>query len=171
MSNMSRRAFNQIRFTFRHKLNLDFLYVSNRRLAVLSRVTPLLIDCCVNSCIAYTWQYQNYTHCPYCGKPRRSNHKARRQFTYLPLAPRLQGFFQNPRTIHQLGYRARFEPSVDGVHDVFDSEQYKNLCNKHVSINGVPRPYKFFEGKHDIAMSLCMDSCYLGNVVAGMALL
>jgi hypothetical protein len=60
-----------------------------------------------------------------------------------------------------LGYRARFEPSVDGVRDVFDSEQYKNLCNKHVSINGVPRPYKFFEGKHDIAMSLCMDGFLL----------
>ena len=161
MSNMSRHAFNQIRFTFRHKLDLDSLYVSNRRLAVLSGVTPLLIDCCVNSCIAYTRQYQNYTHCPYCREPRRSNHKARRQFTYLPLGPRLQGFFWNPKKIHQLDYRGRFEPSIDGVRDVFDLEQYKNLCNKHVSINGVPRPYKFFEGKRDIAMSLCMDGFLL----------
>ena len=161
MSNISRRAFNQMRYTFSHKLGLDSLYVSNRRFALLSRVTPLLVDCCVNSCIAYTRKYQNYTHCPYCRESRRSNGKARCQFSYLPLAPRLQGFFQNPKTIHQLGYRARFVPSDNGVRDVFDSEQYKNLCNKHVCVDGVPRLYKFFDGKHDIAFSLCMDGYLL----------
>jgi hypothetical protein len=77
------------------------------------------------------------------------------------LASRLQAYFQNPKTIHQLGYRARFVPSVNGIRDVFDSEKYKNLCNRHVSVDGVPRPYKFFEGKHDIALSLCMDGYLL----------
>src|SRR5882762_4242984 len=67
MSNMSRSAFNQVRYSFSHKLHLDSLYISNRRLALLSGVTPRLIDCCVNSCIAYTRQYQNQTHCPFCG--------------------------------------------------------------------------------------------------------
>jgi hypothetical protein len=157
MSNMPRSAFNQMRYTFSHKLDLDSLYMTDRRLALLSGVTPVLIDCCVNSCIAYTRKYANYVDCPYCGESRRSNQRPRRQFSYLPLVPRLRGFFQNPKMIHQLGYRMRFAPSVDGIRDVFDSEMYKELCDEFVHVDGAPRSYKFFEGKHDIALSLCMD--------------
>jgi hypothetical protein len=44
---------------------------------------------------------------------------------------------------------------------VFDLEKYKNLCNRHVSMDGVPHPYKFFKGKHNIALSLCTDGYLL----------
>jgi hypothetical protein len=154
---MPRSAFNQMRYTFSHKLDLNSLYVTDWRLALLSGVTPVLIDCCVNSCITYTRKYTNYTHCPYCRESRRSNQRPRHQFSYLPLVPCLQGFFQNPKTIHQLGYCTRFAQSVDGIQDVFNSELYKELCTKFVHVDGAPQSYKFFEGKHDIALSLCTD--------------
>ena len=71
MSNMPHSTFNQMRYTFSHKLDLDSLYMTNRCLALLSGVTPVLIDCCVNSCIAYTQKYANYIDCPYYGELRR----------------------------------------------------------------------------------------------------
>ena len=63
MSNMPCSAFNQMRYTFSHKLDLDSLYMTDRCLALLSGVTPVLIDCCVNLCIAYTRKYANYVNC------------------------------------------------------------------------------------------------------------
>jgi hypothetical protein len=50
---------------------------------------------------------------------------------------------------------------MDGVRDVFDSEQYKNLCDQYVKIDGVSYPHKYFSGKHDIAFSLCTDGYLL----------
>ena len=75
MSNMPCSAFNQMRYSFCHKPDLDSLYITNRRHAHLIGVTPVLIDCCVNSYIAYTRKYVNYAHCPYCGESRWSNQK------------------------------------------------------------------------------------------------
>jgi hypothetical protein len=99
MSNMSRRAFNQMRHAFRHKIDIDSLYVINRRLAILSGVNPVLYDCCVNSCMAYTRNHSNETHCLFCHEPRCHHGKPHHQFSYLPFAARFQGFFQNARTI------------------------------------------------------------------------
>lgn len=76
MSNLSRRAFNQFRYTFAHKLNIDSLYVIDRRLALLSGISAVLYDCCINSCIVYTRNYLNHTHCPFCREPRRHHGKA-----------------------------------------------------------------------------------------------
>ena len=150
-----------MRHTFRHKVQIDSLYVIDRRLAILSGVNPVLYDCCVNSCIAYTGNYKNHSHCPFCREPRRRHGKPRRQYSYLPLTPRFQGFFQNPKTIQKLGYRSRYVPSPDAVHDVFDSMLYQNLLQKHVEIDGVAQHHKYFDGKHDIALSLCIDGYLL----------
>lgn len=157
MANLPRRAYNQMRHSFGHKLDLDSLYVSNRRLAILAGVTPLLIDMCIGSCIAYTQQHKNLTHCPFCKEPRRANSKPRRQFSYLPLIPRLQGFFRNPQTVELLSYRAQYESSDTEIGDVFDGDLYKELRETYVTVDGVQRPYKFFSGKHDIALGVGMD--------------
>jgi hypothetical protein len=73
----------------------------------------------------------------------------------------LQGFFQNTKTIEKLAYRSQFVPSADRVNDVFDSELYQQLLQKHVEIDGQAQPHKYFNGKNDVAFSLCMDGYLL----------
>ena len=156
-SNLARSAFNQLQHSFSHKLDLDSLYMSNRRLAILAGVTPLLINMCISSCIAYMRQYKNLTHCPYCKEPRKANSKPWHQFLYLPLIPRLQGFFRNPETVQLLAYHHTYKPSEDEIDDVFDGDLYRELCNTYVVVDGVQRSYKFFSGKHGIALGVGMD--------------
>src|SRR6202035_830230 len=86
MSNMSRKTFDQMRFTFRHKIDLDSGWVILHRMAILSGVEPVNYDCCVNSCMAYTGKYQHREDCPFCNEPRYTTKRhARRTFMYLPL--------------------------------------------------------------------------------------
>jgi hypothetical protein len=59
--------------------------------------------------------------------------------------------------IEKLSYRHNYVPSDDAIRDVFDAQHYRTLCNKNVKIDGVPRDYKYFSGKHDIALSICTD--------------
>jgi hypothetical protein len=70
VSNMPRAAFNQMRYAFRHKLEISSHYVIAHRLAVLSGIVPIWIDCCPNSCIAYTGDYKDEEHCPVCSEDR-----------------------------------------------------------------------------------------------------
>ncbi|KAH7917964.1 hypothetical protein BV22DRAFT_1187293 [Leucogyrophana mollusca] len=148
MSNISRLAFNQMRFTFRGKLSLDSEYVILHRMAVLSGVKPVWYDCCVNSCIAYTSKYLHHQYCPFCNEPRlNGNSRARRRFFYLPIIPRLQGFFQSLTMIKKLSYCMKYEPVPGKIHDVFDSNHYHRLLRHRVV--------------RDIALSLCTDSYLL----------
>ena len=126
--NLARSAFNQLQHSFSHKLDLDSLYMSNKCLAILAGVTPLLINMCISSCIAYMRQYKNLTHCPSCKEPRKANSKPWRQFSYLPVIPHLQGFFRNPETVQLLAYRHTYKPSEDEIDDVFDGDLYESFA-------------------------------------------
>ena len=82
------------------------------RVAILSHVVPDWYDCCVDSCAAFTGTFSEYTHCPNsdCKKPRfTASGKPRRMFAYLPIIPRLQGFFQNPKSAERLLYRHNYQ--------------------------------------------------------------
>ena len=59
--------------------------------------------------------------------------------------------------IKKLSYRDSYVPSDDEIRDVFDAQHYRTLCNEEVEIDGEKLPYKYFSGKHDIALSVCTD--------------
>ena len=162
VSNMPRMAFEQMRFAFQHKLNIHSLYVITHRMAILSGIEPQWFDCCINSCIAYTGNYQDLDECPDCSETRRNpRNEPRRLFCYIPLIPRLQDFFANQKSLTELQYRHNYTPSNDSISDVFDSEHYLNLCKTRVTVDGCKLPHRYFEGKHDIAFSTCLDSYLL----------
>jgi hypothetical protein len=162
VSNMPRMAFEQMRFAFQHKLNIHSLYVITHRMAILSGIEPQWFDCCVNSCIAYTGTYQDLDKCPDCSEARRNpRNEPRRLFCYIPFIPRLQDYFANEKSLNELQYRHNYTPSNDSISDVFDSEYYWNLCKTRVTVDGCKLPHRYFEGKHDIAFSTCLDSYLL----------
>jgi hypothetical protein len=159
---MPRSAFNQMRYAFQHKLQILSLYVITHKLAIISGITPVWYDCCVNSCVAYTGDHKDKQQCPICAESRYTQHQQpRRMFCYIPLIPRLQKFFSNPNLINQLSYRHNYKHDPDQISDVFDGEHYRTLQQKVVTINGTPLNHKYFSGEHDIAFSVCLDSYLL----------
>lgn len=152
-----------MRYAFRHKLQISSHYVIAHRLAVLSGVLPIWIDCCRNSCLAYTGDYKDEEQCPVCSEARfkTNTQQPRRTFCYIPFIPRLQNFFANPKTVQELLYRHKYRPSKITISDVFDAEHYRELRKKRVTVDGEELPHMYFSGKHDIAFSVCLDGYLL----------
>ena len=48
---------------------------------------PVRYDCCPNSCICYTAQYENLENCPQCRTARFQDGKPQKYFEYLPFIP------------------------------------------------------------------------------------
>ena len=87
------------------------------------------------------------------------------QFQHLPFGPRLQALFLNEDIIELLDYRTTRTTSndPDSVSDVFDGKLYRELCEKHVRVNGQTFDHKYFEDKHDIALGLSLDGFPIFN--------
>ena len=125
-------------------MNLDLQCIIFQCMAKLSEVQPQSLDCCKNSCIAYTAKYIYLKSCPCCGEARRNQHgKPHRQFTYLPLIPQLQGYFQSMKTIEALSYRAGYLQKGN-ISDVFDSNHYQQLLHHRVMVHGEKLPHLYF---------------------------
>ncbi|KAJ6545534.1 hypothetical protein B0H19DRAFT_1266953 [Mycena capillaripes] len=95
-----------------------------------------------------------------CKEPRfAADGRPRRLFCYLPIIPRLQGFFQNPKKVEQLLYRHKHIPGT--ICDVFDSDNYRNLRKTKVVVDDQGLSHCYFSSKYDIALSICTDSYLL----------
>ncbi|QRV98713.1 Transposase family Tnp2 protein [Ceratobasidium sp. AG-Ba] len=163
-TDISGRAFSKLPRAFPDELGtLPSEKIVRKRAARLSGFDPLRVDCCVNSCIAYTGDYENTSTCSYCREPRykyneeKQEWQSRRHFQYLPLIPRLVNMYRNPGTAHALGYRARYELRPDTYADIFDGAHYRNLRQRHVLIEGDPLPHRYFSSPTDIALGLSTD--------------
>ncbi|KAF8556621.1 hypothetical protein OG21DRAFT_1408800, partial [Imleria badia] len=162
--NMPRHIFDRMRKTFRHKLDIQSEWIILHRLSVLSGVNPINIDCCINSCIAYTTKYEHFTRCPFCDEHRYGKSgRAQGVFSYIPIILQLQSFFQKADMVTQLAYCDQFA-HVDGVfYDIFNGHWYHNLRRTHVVIDGAQQLHKFFSGKNDIVLSLGTGGFLLFN--------
>ncbi|KAF7328598.1 hypothetical protein MSAN_02480700 [Mycena sanguinolenta] len=156
-------AFDMMRFaypqTFGNEEGLPNLGAHKSRIAFLSELEPERYHCCLNSCICYVGPYENYTECPFCHESRlRPDGQPRKIFTYLPITPRLRGFFRNPKLIKLLRYRADYQSDPDEIRDVFDSELYRDLCEKEIEVEqpGKKMP-RYFADWRDIALGASTD--------------
>lgn len=128
-----------------------------RLMVKLSGLQPIMFDCCVNSCCCFTGNLKDFHHCPFCRQPRFSAGHPRKQFSYLPIIPRLQHLYASEATANRLDYRALFVPSLDGFGDVFDGEHYRTLLSEFVTIMGEQQGHRFFSDSRDIALGLSTD--------------
>ena len=132
-------------------------------MSILTGIKPVIYDCCPNSCIAYTRKYIHHSSCPICNERRfQANGQPRSQFTYFPLIPRLQGFFQSNQTVARMSYRRDFRPHESKICDIFDSAHYQRLLWHRVVLDGEKLSHRYFSDPRDIALSLSTDS-YLLN--------
>ncbi|KAF9056950.1 hypothetical protein BDP27DRAFT_1433148 [Rhodocollybia butyracea] len=93
---LTRQAFAGIRSLFYDELNLNSEWKTIQRMHQLAETEPQWYDCCM----AYTGNYSELAVCQYCKEPRHNRQgKSRRQYCYIPLIPRIKGFFQNKSMI------------------------------------------------------------------------
>ncbi|KAF8835726.1 hypothetical protein BDN67DRAFT_912478, partial [Paxillus ammoniavirescens] len=115
--------FNHLHFTLHNKIQINSPFIIYRCMAILSRVKPVMYDCCLKSCIAYTRKYVHHQYCPFYKEPHlKANGKPCRQFMYFPLIPHLQGYFQSLEMIKEMSYHALYCQQPGKIPDVFDHQ-------------------------------------------------
>ncbi|KAJ7697710.1 hypothetical protein B0H17DRAFT_928131, partial [Mycena rosella] len=159
LSNMPGVAFAQMRHAFRHKLDISSHWTMLHRVAILSGIEPRWIPCCLNSCMVYTGEHSELDACRFCHESRlNAASKPRRLFCYIPIIPRLQGLFMDPKKVEQLLYRHNYKHVPGTVADVFDGIHYQTLHTRKVVVNGEELSHCYFSGKYNIALGVCTDS-------------
>ncbi|KAG8716658.1 hypothetical protein FRC09_015427 [Ceratobasidium sp. 395] len=163
-TDITNHLFNKLRTTFPSCLG-DLLSFSKicSCVAEKSGIQGSPIHCCVNSCVAYTSYYRNKTDCLRCGDPRYCTSTCnpdkqvpRRVFHYLPLGPRLQNLFFDPKTAETLSYRAKHQPDGN-ICDIFDGDHYRKLCGEWVTVGRETLDHTYHSQDTDIALGLATD--------------
>ena len=131
VSNMLRVAFQQMHDAFCDDLEISSLYIIIHKMSILSGILPKWFDCCVNTCITYTLEFETKSSCPLCGKKRFSaNGEPRCVFCYLPLILCLQKYFSNMQIVNKLGYQAEYTKGLNIAkppdHEDKDNEDQDN---------------------------------------------
>ena len=104
--------------------------------------------CCPNDCIIYRGPHSDKTHCPVCGEPRfLEGQVPKKRFKYIPLAPRIQRFFQNAHT-SQLLQSHSLIPATSNVCDIQQTQTWKKWYSQHGIFSGDAR---------GLALALCLD--------------
>ncbi|KAE9390937.1 hypothetical protein BT96DRAFT_1001778 [Gymnopus androsaceus JB14] len=155
---LTREAYNDIRFLFCDKIDIDSEWRTINRMATLAEIKLVWYDCCINTCMAFTGIHADLDTCIYCNETRNDAlGNPRRRFGYLPLIPRLQGLFQSERMVKLMSYRHSYVASDTSISDVFDCTAYRRLLGCQVVADGKKLPHTYFSGEHDIALSFYSD--------------
>ena len=134
--------------------------IAQAHVARLSGFQPEPYHCCINSCCAFTGPHASLSACPYCSEPRyNSSGKPRKLFVYLPVIPRLKAFLASESMATEMAYRAKEQakhtPGV--IRDISDSENYRALLDKHVTVDRKQLSHKYFDDARDVALGLSTD--------------
>ena len=160
---MSREIYEEFRQTMRmFKIELPSLHRFKGRLQRWTKIDPKLLDCCVNSCIAYTGTFQDERICPHCNESRYSAAgQPRKQFLYIPVAHRLVLQYSDAGRARVLkSYRQTYSNQSDDagrrqLRDIFDGALYHDF---HLQERGM------FRDPHDVALHLSLDGVQLTNM-------
>lgn len=165
-NNVSNEAFRELRYLHPNNDGMLSWKATQQRIGRVSNLQPQLYDCCRNSCVCYVGQYADLDRCPFplCNLPRyREGARKRpfRQFTYIPLIPRLKAFLANQAQAEKMRYRADYDSKErveDVIKDVFDGTLYRRLLGRRVQpIDGPSQHHRYFESPTDIALGLSTD--------------
>jgi hypothetical protein len=158
---VSRDAYTELRHILRDlDIQLPSLRCREARLRGVTGIQHRAIDCCFNSCIAFTGKYSDVQECPFCKEPRKhpTSGRPRKQFIYIPLAPRLRLQYENPERARVLkSYRKHLLESneTNGTRqfrDVFDGDLFRNFHQDELGL---------FQDSHDVALHLSLDGVQL----------
>lgn len=128
-----------------------------------SGLTPILYDCCINSCCCYAGPHKDCIICPYCSEPCYDNKKQpQQQFSYIPLIPWLKAYYAEEERARCLRYQhENYAPSMANsagpVKDIFDGAHYCLLLGKFVTSYKNKLQHCYFDNCCDLALGLLTD--------------
>ena len=174
ISRLSRRLYDGIRSSLsRHQISS--LTGGQSLLANLSGINATCIDMCFYSCMLFYGPSDFRTSCAKCGEPRyfnvedtrvgRSssgdiNRKAKRQFKYIPIIPRLVSLYANLESANLMRYRSTTQPHLDLTNLSSDLEREisaeEELSLGGSGINGL--------GSHDIDLGGISDDFMMRDI-------
>lgn len=114
------------------------LYRMRKALGKLVPFDPMLVDCCINSCIAFTRDHRELTHCPECREARfkvgSGTKTARKHAAYWSPVTSLRLQYRDSTRSEALRYRHQYTHSPEynaggKMADVYDGLRYKSLIN------------------------------------------
>jgi hypothetical protein len=164
MHHLSRDTWRQFSETFRD-VDLPSLPRAMSLVRSLSGLEPIAIDCCVNSCCAFTAARESSNACDLCHEPRYESlssgiQQPRKRYYHVPLTPRLQRMYESKDLALKMRYRVLHEQDRinDKLTDVFDGSHYQKLLGKDITVMGFKGfGAKYFEGERDVALGLSTD--------------
>ncbi|CAG8845425.1 14992_t:CDS:2, partial [Gigaspora margarita] len=138
--NISEAVFNEILKTL--KISGVTLYRLQKLLGNIVPFKPTLVDCCINSCIAFTGELVDKDHCPECNEPRynfsKTSRVSKKNAAYWSIISLLQKQYKNKTQAEYLG--------GNQIGDIFDGLHYKSLVSSGV-----------FSDHQDIALMASTD--------------
>ncbi|RXW22118.1 hypothetical protein EST38_g3746 [Candolleomyces aberdarensis] len=158
-THMSDETFEKLEFAFPESPFQSYK-LTKARAEFLAQFKPVPYDCCVASCCCFVGPHAELDTCPYCQEPCfDSQGRPRKQFTYVPMSPRLKAFYESPSAeiSKNMRYRGEFKSEDGIIQDFMDGSNYKQLREQHVTINDQRLPHKFFDDPRDIALGFSTD--------------
>ena len=150
---ISKQALSQLLYILHHFILPSGNSLPDTYAKAYSLIQQLLVPvqeyhCCPNDCILFRGPHADKTECPICGSRRFTEGKIpKKRFKYLPLASRVQRFFQSSRISKLLQSHALVVPS-DDVHDIHQTSTWKEWYSE----NGI------FKGDcRGLSLGLCID--------------
>lgn len=85
-------------------------YQIRRQVELLTGVTPIMHDMCVDSCVGFTGPFDLLDMCPKCSEPRyhTGTTNPRRQFPTIPIGPVIQALYRSETTAKLMHYLEEF---------------------------------------------------------------
>lgn len=155
---LTRKAYKGVQQLTKGYMAIGSEYAAGRILERASGLSFQIYDCCVNSCICFTGEFDLLTICPLCEEPRYDRRqKARNRFRYIPIIPRLQAMFRDQEVIKLLLYRFQRQADPNQIDDVWDGTILRELLNKYVAIDGQIQGYLYGELDTDIFLAFTCD--------------
>lgn len=100
------------------------LYKIKKKIKSVVPIFPILIDTCINSCVAFTRNYKELQYCPLCNKKRYNEEGKPKNITYFfSLKDRLKIQYANKERAQELRYRSEYlksQENLDSFADIFD---------------------------------------------------
>ncbi|KAF8601798.1 hypothetical protein BDV93DRAFT_410381, partial [Ceratobasidium sp. AG-I] len=163
-TDITSRAYDKLPRAFPELDQLPTEHRMHARVAFLSGIQGVRIDCCIDVCVAFTGEYESYQNCPQCGKdryepdPQRPGQsRPRKTFQYIPLIPRLINMYRDCKMADKLGYRGNFRSMAGVFRDIFDGALYQRLRSRRVWVSGQKFDHNYFDMPTDVALGLSTD--------------
>ena len=155
---ITREAFEGLRLLTNSRMEIRSDFVANRILEQALKLSFEVFNCCVNSCMCYTGEFAQLTECSICSEPRLDKcGKARNQFRYIPIIPRLQAMYRDPKMIEMLLYRMQRDVEPGDIDDVFDGEVISSMMKRYMELDGVLQAHRYGDLDTDIFMAFTCD--------------